>query len=77
MRTALLSLLRFYRLLLSPWMGSQCRFYPTCSHYAEQAIQSHGAILGMWLALKRLLKCHPWHPGGIDHVPARTPFGHD
>jgi putative membrane protein insertion efficiency factor len=71
MQALLLLLIRVYRLLLSPWFGSQCRFYPTCSAYAEEAIQSHGAGKGFYLAVLRLGKCHPWHAGGIDPVPAR------
>ena len=58
-----------YRYLLSPWIGNQCRFYPTCSHYAEDAINSYGLAKGGYLTLRRLLKCHPWHKGGIDLVP--------
>jgi len=69
MRRALLALIRFYRLVLSPLTGASCRFYPTCSAYASEAIETHGALRGTWLALKRILKCHPWHPGGFDPVP--------
>ena len=58
-----------YRYLLSPWIGNQCRFYPTCSHYAEDAINTYGLPKGAYLSLRRLLKCHPWHQGGIDLVP--------
>jgi len=72
MRKILVKLIRGYRLVLSPWMGNQCRFYPTCSVYAEQAIHRHGSLKGSWLAGARLLKCHPWHPGGIDPVPEKT-----
>lgn len=57
-----------YRYLLSPWIGNQCRFYPTCSHYAEEAISIYGVTKGSYLTLRRLLKCHPWHPGGLDPV---------
>jgi putative membrane protein insertion efficiency factor len=57
-----------YRYLLSPWIGNQCRFYPTCSHYAEEAINIYGVTKGSYLTLRRLLKCHPWHPGGLDPV---------
>jgi len=70
MRALILGILRVYRLLFSPWMGNQCRFYPTCSHYAEQAIVMHGVTRGVWLGVRRIMKCHPWHPGGFDHVPA-------
>ncbi len=62
-------LIRIYRYLASPWVGNQCRFYPTCSHYAEEALEVHGFCKGCALTAKRLLKCHPWHPGGIDFVP--------
>lgn len=72
MRKILVTLIRGYRLVLSPWMGNQCRFHPTCSVYAEQAIDRHGSLKGTWLAGARLLKCHPWHPGGIDPVPEKT-----
>ena len=65
----LMWLVRGYQLLLSPLMGGQCRFYPTCSHYAHEALAEHGALAGSALALKRLLRCHPWHPGGADPVP--------
>jgi putative membrane protein insertion efficiency factor len=68
-KRALLALIRAYQLLLSPLLGARCRFYPTCSAYALDAIETHGAIRGTWLALKRILKCHPWHPGGVDPVP--------
>ena len=69
MRRALLALIRFYRLVLSPLTSASCRFYPTCSAYASEAIETHGALGGTWLALKRIVKCHPWHPGGFDPVP--------
>ncbi len=69
MKRLLLALIDAYRLLLSPFFGSQCRFYPTCSAYAREAIDVHGALRGSWLAVKRILKCHPWHPGGVDLVP--------
>jgi hypothetical protein len=65
----LLAIIRAYQYLLSPWVGNQCRFYPTCSHYAAEAIQLHGAAKGSWLAIRRISKCHPWHPGGFDAVP--------
>ncbi len=68
-RRGLIAAIRAYRFFLSPWLGNQCRFYPTCSQYALTAIERHGAVRGTWLALWRLLRCHPWHPGGIDPVP--------
>lgn len=58
-----------YRLALSPVLGSHCRFAPTCSDYARQAVASHGAVKGAWLAARRLLRCHPFHPGGFDPPP--------
>jgi len=69
MKRVLLALISAYRLLLSPLLGASCRFYPTCSTYAAEAIETHGALRGTWLAVKRILKCHPWHPGGVDPVP--------
>ena len=71
MKRVLLALISGYRLLLSPLLGASCRFYPSCSTYAVEAIQTHGAARGTWLALKRILKCHPWHPGGVDPVPPK------
>jgi putative membrane protein insertion efficiency factor len=69
MKRVLLVLISGYRMLLSPLLGASCRFYPTCSTYAIEAIETHGAARGGWLAVKRILKCHPWHPGGVDPVP--------
>ena len=69
MKSLLLALIDAYRLLLSPFFGARCRFYPTCSSYAREAIEVHGSLRGSWLAAKRILKCHPWHPGGVDPVP--------
>jgi putative membrane protein insertion efficiency factor len=65
-----ITLIRLYRYFLSPWVGNQCRFYPTCSHYGEEAIEHYGLLKGSVMTIRRLLKCHPWHPGGIDPVPA-------
>jgi uncharacterized protein len=70
MKRFLLAAIRGYQLALSPWLGNQCRFAPTCSRYAQEAIERHGALRGAWLGAARLLRCHPWHPGGIDPVPA-------
>ena len=69
MKTLLLALLSIYQYLLSPWVGQHCRFHPTCSEYAREAIQTHGALKGTWLAARRLSRCHPWHAGGLDPVP--------
>lgn len=68
-RRVLLALIRAYQYLLSPWWGRQCRFVPTCSAYAIEALERHGAMHGSWLAVRRVLRCHPWHPGGFDPVP--------
>ncbi len=62
-------LIRGYQITLSPYFGQGCRFHPTCSHYAMQALDAHGPLRGLWLTVRRLLRCHPWHPGGIDEVP--------
>ena len=72
MRNSLIVLLRGYRYLISPFLGNVCRFYPSCSHYAETAIARYGAVRGGWLSLRRMVRCHPWHPGGIDPVPEKT-----
>lgn len=72
MKTVLLALIDTYRLLLSPFFGTQCRFYPTCSAYAREAIGLHGALKGTWLTIRRIGKCHPWHEGGVDNVPEKT-----
>ncbi len=69
MKRILRGLIAGYRYFLSPLLGPSCRFYPTCSEYASEAIERHGALRGTWLALKRILKCHPWHSGGLDPVP--------
>lgn len=63
------TLLRGYRYVVSPMLGCNCRFYPTCSEYAVAAIYHHGAVKGIWLTCRRLLRCHPWHAGGYDPVP--------
>ncbi|WP_153721741.1 MULTISPECIES: membrane protein insertion efficiency factor YidD [Sporosarcina] len=65
------SIIRFYQRFISPLTPPSCRFYPTCSHYGVEAIETHGAIKGSWLAVKRILKCHPFHEGGFDPVPPK------
>lgn len=72
MRSIAIRFIHVYRYLISPWVGNQCRFYPSCSHYAEEAINTHGFIKGGYLTSRRLLKCQPWHSGGIDLVPPKT-----
>jgi uncharacterized protein len=69
MRIVLKGLLKFYRYCVSPMLGPRCRFYPSCSCYAEEAIELHGAARGSYLTVRRLLRCHPWHEGGYDPVP--------
>ena len=69
-RWLLIALVRAYRFFLSPWLGSACRFEPTCSAYALQALQQHGAAAGSYLTLRRLARCHPWCEGGDDPVPS-------
>jgi putative membrane protein insertion efficiency factor len=69
MRSVLVALIRAYRYCLSPWWGRSCRFEPTCSAYAIEAIERHGAVKGGLFASRRLLCCHPWHHGGFDPVP--------
>jgi uncharacterized protein len=75
-RLLVAGLIRAYQLVISPLLGlliapggQICRFYPSCSEYALVAVQRHGALRGGWLAARRLLRCHPWNPGGVDHVP--------
>jgi putative membrane protein insertion efficiency factor len=63
------ALLAAYRYTLSPLLGRNCRFFPSCSEYAMEALERHGALRGSWLALRRVARCHPWHPGGYDPVP--------
>ena len=69
MKSLLIALVKGYRLLLSPWWGSQCRFTPSCSLFAIEALERHGAWRGTWLATRRISRCHPWRAGGYDPVP--------
>ena len=69
MRRLLMALIRGYQLAISPWLGRNCRFYPSCSQYTLEAIERHGAVKGLWLGMRRVLRCHPFHPGGHDPVP--------
>ena len=73
MQSLLMGLVRTYRLLLSPWLGSGCRFEPTCSAYSLQALEKHGAAWGSYLTLARLVRCHPWCAGGHDPIPEEAP----
>jgi len=65
-----IGLVRFYQLFISPVLGPRCRFYPTCSSYTIEAIKMHGVLCGSWLAIKRIGRCHPANPGGVDPVPS-------
>ncbi|GAP64103.1 hypothetical protein ARMA_2526 [Ardenticatena maritima] len=69
MKRLALGLIRFYQRYISPLTGPTCRFQPTCSHYTYEAIEKYGVIKGMWLGIRRILRCHPFHPGGYDPVP--------
>ena len=69
MKSLLIGLIRVYQYAISPLMGRSCRYVPTCSEYTVEAIRKHGAIKGGWLGVKRVCRCHPWHPGGYDPVP--------
>ncbi len=68
-RQILLALIQIYRYAISPFLGQRCRFYPSCSAYAAEALTKHGVLKGLWLSIKRVLRCHPFHPGGHDPVP--------
>jgi hypothetical protein len=69
----LIGLLKAYRLLISPLYGQVCRYHPSCSAYALEAVERHGSVRGSWLAARRLVRCHPWSDGGYDPVPERHP----
>ena len=72
MKTILKFLIKIYQYGISPFLGGNCRFYPTCSEYALEAIEIHGALKGSWLAIKRILRCHPYNEGGCDPVPVKN-----
>jgi uncharacterized protein len=69
MRHLICLVIRAYQLCISPWLGAHCRFYPSCSQYGLDAVREHGSLRGSWLTFRRLLRCHPFHPGGYDPVP--------
>lgn len=69
MRTVITRAICLYQRVVSPFLGANCRFYPSCSSYAREALEKHGVLHGGWLSMKRLCRCHPYHPGGIDPVP--------
>ncbi len=69
MKHLFIGLIRLYQLIISPYMGSSCRYHPTCSQYGIEALRTHGAIKGLWMTAKRIGRCHPWSEGGYDPVP--------
>lgn len=71
MKTIVMAFIKFYQKYISPLTPPSCRFYPTCSHYGLEAVEKHGAVKGIWLAILRILKCHPFHKGGFDPVPEK------
>jgi putative membrane protein insertion efficiency factor len=76
MRKLVILPIQFYRYAISPLMANHCRFHPSCSCYAQQAIETHGVLRGGWLGLRRLSRCHPWNPGGYDPVPPPPSSSH-
>ncbi len=74
MTAVLVALVRLYQRLISPLLPPSCRYYPSCSRYAVDALTEHGAVRGTWLAVRRLARCHPWTPGGVDRVPLRADY---
>jgi putative membrane protein insertion efficiency factor len=68
-RRLAIGLVRLYQMIVSPWLGPRCRFHPSCSHYACEALEGHGFLRGGWLTVRRLSRCHPFHAGGVDPVP--------
>ena len=71
MRKLLIKLIGLYRYLISPILGNNCRYYPTCSEYAQTAVERFGVFKGSWMAARRISRCHPWHEGGLDPVPEK------
>jgi putative membrane protein insertion efficiency factor len=69
MRNAVIMIIRAYQILLSPLLGANCRYYPSCSQYTIEAVRVHGVARGLWLGARRIVRCHPFHPGGYDPVP--------
>lgn len=69
MKSFLIGFVRLYQLLISPVLGSNCRYHPSCSAYTIEAMEKHGAFNGIWMGIRRVLRCHPWHEGGFDPVP--------
>jgi putative membrane protein insertion efficiency factor len=67
----LIGVIKLYQWTIGPVIGETCRFYPSCSHYGVEALKKHGALKGSWLTIKRICRCHPWNPGGIDPVPEK------
>ncbi|MCD4523734.1 membrane protein insertion efficiency factor YidD [Nocardioides sp. cx-173] len=76
MKYVVIGLLKAYRAVISPLYGQVCRYHPSCSAYALEAVQQHGTVRGGWLAVRRLARCHPWAAGGYDPVPPRVAAGH-
>lgn len=73
LKKIMIGFIRFYQIVISPLKPPTCRFYPTCSHYGLESVKRFGALKGGWLAVKRIIKCHPFHPGGFDPVPEKLP----
>ena len=76
MQKILIGLIKIYQKTLSLFIGGECRFYPTCSQYSIEAIQQHGSLKGSWMMIKRIARCHPLNPGGVDKVPPAPQCGH-
>ncbi len=76
MKRLTLAAIRLYQSAISSLLGSSCRFYPSCSHYTYQSIETHGLLLGLWLGLRRIARCHPFNPGGYDPVPPADRHSH-